>query len=157
MDSLLCVHTLVCVYTCEYMFRYSFVGANVHVCVCVQKPENNFRCHSSGTIHLIFETGSLICLEFTKQAMCGPQGPTHLCLPSFKITSCAAVPALYMSSQEQTQLLVLDKVGILLTEPLTKLLDSQLHCSRINFSLYLESHFRINVWSYHMAHKTGNF
>lgn len=49
------------------------------------------------------------------------------------ITACAAVPTLYMSSWDQTQVLMLGKAGTLLTELLAKLLDSQLHRSGINF------------------------
>lgn len=54
----------ICVYTHAYVCRWMHV--QVSVCMCMQRPEFNFGCHSSGSSTLFLLRQSFIDLEGTK-------------------------------------------------------------------------------------------
>lgn len=67
-----------------------FLHVGVAVCQYMWKPEDSFKCHSSGTIFLFFsETGSLTCLELL--LACKPLGLISVVLSSLWNDRCMLV------------------------------------------------------------------
>lgn len=80
-----CTIVQVCVCACRCVFVHESVYVYVGVCVyvCVQAREDNVGYYCSGTVHSVFEKGSLIGLELARQARLAGQGAPgiHLFLP----------------------------------------------------------------------------
>lgn len=72
MNPRVCVH--VCVHVC--------VNMCVHVCVPVCVSEDNIWHHFSGSVHIVFETGSLLARNFSKQTSVPGQESPGTCLSS---------------------------------------------------------------------------